>query len=186
RYLLGSVAFQGNCKSSDITFRIDGTLVAPMDYRVLGQADNWLSFEGVSGVSIIGGALDTKGSLLWACKAAGSKCPKGATTLSFTNSNSIRINGLFSLNSQMFHIVINGCQNVHVEGVKVIVAGIHVQLSTNVMIKGSSIRTRDDCISIGPGTKNLWIERVTCGPGHGIMYHQFYIFIHCSILSYDH
>ncbi|KAH9765410.1 Pectin lyase-like superfamily protein [Citrus sinensis] len=67
--------------SSDITFRIDGTLVAPADYCVLGQADNWLSFEGVSGVSIIGGALDAKGSSLWACKASGTNCPDGATVL---------------------------------------------------------------------------------------------------------
>ncbi|KAJ4722322.1 polygalacturonase-like [Melia azedarach] len=175
RYLLGPVVFKGDCKNSDTTFRIDGTLVAPMDYRVLGQADNWLSFEGVSGVSIIGGALDAKGSGLWACKAAGSNCPKGATTLSITNSNNIRINRLLSLNSQMFHIVINRCQDVHVEGVKIIAAGdspntdgFHVQLSTNVMIDNSSIKTGDDCVSIGPGTKNLWIERVTCGPGHGI------------------
>ncbi|XP_024046633.1 polygalacturonase-like [Citrus clementina] len=175
RYLLGSVAFNGDCKSSDITFRIDGTLVAPADYRVLGQADNWLSFEGVSGVSIIGGALDAKGSSLWACKASGTNCPDGATTLSFTNSNNIRINGLLSLNSQMFHIVINGCKDVHVEGVTVIAPGnspntdgIHVQLSMNVKITNCTIKTGDDCIPIGPGTKNLWIERVTCGPGHGI------------------
>ncbi|KAJ4722321.1 polygalacturonase-like [Melia azedarach] len=175
RYLLGSMAFKGDCKSPDITIRIDGTLVAPTDYRVLGQANNWLSFEGVSGVSIIGGALDAKGSALWVCKAAGSNCPNGATTLSITNSNNIRINRLLSLNSQMFHIVINGCQDVHIEGVKVIAAGdspntdgIHVQLSRNVMIRGSSIKTGDDCISIGPGTKNLWIERINCGPGHGI------------------
>lgn len=96
-------------------------------------------------------------------------------TLSFINSNNININGLLSLNSQMFHIVINGCQNVKVEGIKVIAAGdspntdgIHVQLSTNVEIINSSIKTGDDCISIGPGTKNLWIEGVKCGPGHGI------------------
>lgn len=75
----------------------------------------------------------------------------------------------------MFHIVINGCQNVHMEGVKVIAAGnspntdgIHVQRSINVAIINSAIRTGDDCISIGPGTKNLWIEHITCGPGHGI------------------
>ncbi|XP_021674959.2 polygalacturonase-like isoform X2 [Hevea brasiliensis] len=175
RYLLGSMVFKGACKSPDITIRIDGTLVAPGDYHILGQAANWLSFEGVVGISIVGGALDAKGSPLWACKAKGSNCPNGATTLSFTNSNNIKINGLLSLNSQMFHIVINGCQNVNVEGIKVIAAGdspntdgIHVQLSTNVVIMNSSIKTGDDCISIGPGTKNLWIEGVKCGPGHGI------------------
>ena len=82
RYLLGSVAFRGECKSPSITFLINGTLVAPTDYRVLGQANNWLSFEGVSHVSIIGGALDAKGTSLWACKtAAGSNCPNGATVL---------------------------------------------------------------------------------------------------------
>ncbi|GMI80467.1 hypothetical protein like AT3G59850 [Hibiscus trionum] len=80
-----------------------------------------------------------------------------------------------SLNSQMFHIVINGCKNVHIQGVKIIAAGdspntdgIHVQLSTDVEILKTSIKTGDDCISIGPGTKNLWVEQVTCGPGHGI------------------
>ncbi|OAY60130.1 polygalacturonase [Manihot esculenta] len=175
RYLLGSMVFGGGCKSPDITIRIDGTLVAPGDYRILGKAANWLSFEGVAGVSIVGGALDAKGSALWACKAKGKNCPSGATSLSFTNSNNIKIKGLLSLNSHMFHIVINGCQNVNVEGIKVIAAGdspntdgIHVQLSNNIAIINSNIKTGDDCISIGPGTQNLWIERVKCGPGHGI------------------
>ncbi|EOY19569.1 Glycoside hydrolase [Theobroma cacao] len=175
RYLLGSMAFKGDCKSPQITIRIDGTLVAPGDYSVLGKSASWLSFEGVSDVSIIGGALDAKGPALWACKTSHTNCPSGATTLSFTNSNNVRINGLTSFNSQMFHIVINGCQNVHIQGVKIIAAGnspntdgIHVQLSTNVEIINCSIKTGDDCISIGPGTKSLWVERVTCGPGHGI------------------
>ncbi|MBA0869772.1 hypothetical protein Goshw_003106, partial [Gossypium schwendimanii] len=145
-----------------------GTIVAPLDYGVLGKSNNWFSFEDVSGVSIIGrGTFDAKGPSLWACKASNSNsCPSGATTLSFTNSNNIRINGLTSLNSQMFHIVINGCQNVHLEGVKIIAAGnspntdgIHVQLSRNVEILSTSIKTGDDCISIGPGTENLWIEQ---------------------------
>ncbi|KAH7514850.1 hypothetical protein FEM48_Zijuj11G0134100 [Ziziphus jujuba var. spinosa] len=175
RYLLSSMSFKGDCKSLHITFQIDGTLVAPADYRILGQFENWFSFEGVSRVSIVGGALDAKGPALWACKASGKGCPSGATTLSFTDSSDIRIDGLMSLNSQMFHIVINRCQNVHIQGVKIIANGnspntdgIHVQLSRNVAIVNTSIRTGDDCVSIGPGTKNLWIERIVCGPGHGI------------------
>ncbi|KAL5580083.1 hypothetical protein UlMin_012525 [Ulmus minor] len=177
RYLLHPLAFEGeDCKSSDITFRIDGTLVAPADYRILGQAENWLSFYRVNRVSIIGGALDAKGASLWTCKAAGgTNCPNGATTLSFSYSSNIKVIGLLSLNSQMFHIVVNHCQDVHMEGVKVIANGnspntdgIHVQFSKNVTILNSSIQTGDDCISIGPGTQNLWIEHIACGPGHGI------------------
>lgn len=80
RYLLRPLAFNGPCKSPHITFRIDGTLVAPSDYRVLGSADNWLDFQGVSGVDIVGGALDARGSALWACKtSATNSCPSGAT-----------------------------------------------------------------------------------------------------------
>ncbi|KAE8669782.1 Polygalacturonase [Hibiscus syriacus] len=164
RYLIGSVAFRGLCKSPHITFRIDGTLVAPLDYRVLGKNTNWISFGGVNGVSIVGGALDAKGSFLWACNIP-----------TLTVLLEPRIHRLKSLNSQMFHIVINGCEKVHVQGVKIRAAGnspntdgIHVQSSKNVNIIKCSIKTGDDCISIGPGTKDLWIERVICGPGHGI------------------
>ncbi|XP_022973230.1 polygalacturonase-like [Cucurbita maxima] len=46
--------------------------------------------------------------------------------------------------------------------------GIHVQQPSNVTIINSSISNGDDCISIGPGTSNLWMESITCGPGHRI------------------
>lgn len=98
-------------------------------------------------------------------------------TLGFSSSNNIVVSGLVSLNSQMFHIVINGCQNVKMQGVKVSASGnspntdgIHVQMSSEVTILNSKIATGDDCVSIGPGTSNLWIENVACGPGHGIRY----------------
>ncbi|KAF1862031.1 hypothetical protein Lal_00026548, partial [Lupinus albus] len=73
--------------------------------------------------------------------------------------------------------VFNGCENVKIEGVKIIADGnspntdgIHVQMSSNIIILKSKIRTGDDCISIGPGTRNLHIENIECGPGHGISY----------------
>ncbi|KAF3451086.1 hypothetical protein FNV43_RR07175 [Rhamnella rubrinervis] len=176
RFLLRNVVFSGQCKNSAITFRIAGTLVAPSDYRVIGNAGNWLMFDHVNGVTISGGVLDGQGTALWACKSSGKNgCPSGATTLEFSNSNNIVINGVTSLNSQMFHIVINGCHNVKMLGVKVLASGnspntdgIHVQMSTAVTILNSKMSTGDDCVSIGPGTTNLWIENVACGPGHGI------------------
>ncbi|XP_074265581.1 polygalacturonase-like [Silene latifolia] len=77
--------------------------------------------------------------------------------------------------SRVFHIAITGCQNVHIEGVDIIASadspntdGIHVQSSTQVAILDSTMRTGDDCISTGPGVKNVHIEGVLCGPGHGI------------------
>ncbi|KAJ6908798.1 polygalacturonase-like [Populus alba x Populus x berolinensis] len=171
-FALGQVRFQGPCKNNAILVRIDGTLVAPSDYGVLGKAQNWLIFEHVNGVTISGGTLDGQGAGLWSCKNSDLFMVQ---SLEFSNSNNIAITGLASLNSQMFHIVINACQDVNVQGVRVSAAGdspntdgIHVQSSTGVTILNSRIGTGDDCVSIGPGTSNLWIENVACGPGHGI------------------
>ena len=80
RFLLRSATFGGQCHNKAITFTIDGTLVAPSDYRVTENADKWLQFEGVNGVSIRGGVLDGQGTALWSCKNSGKgNCPTGAT-----------------------------------------------------------------------------------------------------------
>ncbi|XP_062150086.1 polygalacturonase-like [Alnus glutinosa] len=175
KFYLRQVVFNGPCRNKAIFIRIDATLVAPSDYRVLGNSGNWLVFRHVTGVTLSGGILDGQGTGLWACKASGKSCPTGATTLQFSNSNNIMVSGLTSLNSQMFHIVVNGCRNVKMQGVKVFANGnspntdgIHVQSSSGVTILNSKIQTGDDCISIGPGATNLWIENIACGPGHGI------------------
>ncbi|KAL3619881.1 hypothetical protein CASFOL_034793 [Castilleja foliolosa] len=175
-YLLRNAYFSGNlCKNTAITMRIDGTLVAPSDYNAIGKSGSWLQFERVTGVSIYGGTLDGQGAKLWACKNSGESCPKGATSLAFYNSNNIKINGLASLHSQMFHILIDGCKNVELTNVKISAPGnspntdgIHVGQSTGVTITNSKIGTGDDCVSIGPGASDLWIENLSCGPGHGI------------------
>ncbi|KAL8061495.1 hypothetical protein ABFX02_02G089800 [Erythranthe guttata] len=174
-FLIKHLNFKGPCRNKGITFRVDGTLVAPTNYNNIGDANYWLLFEWADGVSINGGTLDGRGVALWACKKNGKNCPSGVTTLAFSNSKNVAINGLTSRNSQMFHIVINGCENVKLQGVNVSASGnspntdgIHVQLSKGVSILQSKISTGDDCVSIGPGTTNLLIEKVHCGPGHGI------------------
>lgn len=85
--------------------------------------------------------------------------------------------GLKSLNSQLFHVILDGCHNARLQNVNFSASGIspntdgiHIENSSGVTISGASIGTGDDCVSIGPGTSNVWIENVSCGPGHGIRY----------------
>ncbi|CAL5414227.1 unnamed protein product [Camellia sinensis] len=52
---------QRRCKNSAMTIRIDGTPVTPLNSNVLGNVRNWLLFEGVYGVSIVGGVIDGQG-----------------------------------------------------------------------------------------------------------------------------
>ncbi|PPD74185.1 hypothetical protein GOBAR_DD28885 [Gossypium barbadense] len=46
--------------------------------------------------------------------------------------------------------------------------GIHIRRSDEVNVLNTEIKTGDDCVSIGDGSKNLVMNGVTCGPGHGI------------------
>ncbi|KAL5703780.1 endo-polygalacturonase [Ranunculus cassubicifolius] len=173
RYFIKQVTFRGPCKNTATTFKIDGTLVAP-SYTVLNTA-NWIYFSRVTGLTIIGGTLDGQGTSFWACRNAKKGCPGGARNLAFNMSFNIRILGLTSINSQVTHIVINKSITLLMQGLKIVAPadspntdGIHIQLSSNVTIRGTSISTGDDCVSIGIGTKNLLIEESSCGPGHGI------------------
>uniref|UniRef100_A0A1D1YA19 Exopolygalacturonase n=1 Tax=Anthurium amnicola TaxID=1678845 RepID=A0A1D1YA19_9ARAE len=176
RFLLSKAAFSGPCRSP-VTVRMDGTLVAPSYYGSSHDSshEKWIEFDGVDGLSVYGGVLDGRGAALWTCKASGRSCPAGITTLTFSDSKNVAVSGLTSINSKLYHVVIHGCRGVSLQGVQIVAPGnspntdgIHVQMSTGVTVTGAVIRTGDDCVSIGPGTTDLWIERVSCGPGHGI------------------
>ncbi|KAJ8773969.1 hypothetical protein K2173_009400 [Erythroxylum novogranatense] len=175
RYLLKKIDFVGPCINHDITFHISGTLMAPSDYWILGATEHWIAFQNVVGVTVLGGIINAQGTALWKCKAARKRCPMGTTSLVVTNSKFVVIKGLKSLNSQMFNIVIHRCRNVKLKGVKIFASakspntdGIHVDLSKAVQITNSDIRSGDDCISIGPGSTQVVVDTINCGPGHGI------------------
>lgn len=75
----------------------------------------------------------------------------------------------------MFHFFVSQSANVRIHGVKLYAPswspntdGIHIQNSNGITVTYSLIKTGDDCISMGPGSKNIWIDRIACGPGHGI------------------
>ncbi|WCJ21827.1 Pectin lyase-like superfamily protein [Euphorbia peplus] len=173
RYLIKPVEFRGPCKRS-IKIAISGSIIAP-DYREFRNSSTWILFIRVNQISLFGGTFDGKGASFWACRASGNNCPAGARSITFNFANDVIVSGLTSINSQVTHLVVNSCKNVQVRNVKMIAPdespntdGIHVQGSNNVTIYGSTLRSGDDCISIGPGTFNLHMSHIKCGPGHGI------------------
>ncbi|KAK6124922.1 hypothetical protein DH2020_041333 [Rehmannia glutinosa] len=79
------------------------------------------------------------------------------------------------MNSQKFHVVIDGCINATISRLHIIAPstspntdGIDVGSSTNVLINNCTMETGDDCIAIKGGTSNVTISEIACGPGHGI------------------
>ncbi|KAI3930420.1 hypothetical protein MKW92_014128 [Papaver armeniacum] len=175
-YLVNTIAFSGPCKSARVTVRIDGKIQAPpSSYWEIGNYGNWILFQGINGLTINGGILDARGSPFWICRRASAYCPQGATSLSFNNVKNGIVSGIVSMDSQKAHMAINGCKSMKIRKVTLIAPsqspntdGIDIQSSTSIKILDSSIRTGDDCIAIGPGTKSLLVQRVVCGPGHGI------------------
>lgn len=100
-------------------------------------------------------------------------------SLTIANSRDVVVSGVRSVDSELFHVVVLQCVGVTVRGVTVEAPanspntdGIHIHMSSHVSVYDARIGTGDDCISVGPGNSNLWIERVACGPGHGIRYYD--------------
>lgn len=93
----------------------------------------------------------------------------------FMKVNNGRITNLAFKDSKGFHIAIHQSANVVIRAVDITAPadspntdGIHISGSTLVRITGITIGTGDDCISIGPGSYNITVANVLCGPGHGI------------------
>nr|XP_048324659.1 polygalacturonase At1g48100-like [Ziziphus jujuba var. spinosa] len=104
----------------------------------------------------------------------GSDCDSPAA-IRFLGSSNVRMQGLRVENSPKFQIVLDKCQDIHVEFLSFKspadnpnTDGIHVENSKNIEIYHSTISIGDDCISIGAGSFNVDIKNITCGPGHGI------------------
>ncbi|WOL11251.1 polygalacturonase-like protein [Canna indica] len=172
RFLVSQALFTGPCKNTALRIFIQGTLLAPSGYI---DATLWITFKYVEGLSVYGGTLDGRGQAFWACKKAGRSCPYGATSLTVGQSKNVLLSGMTLINSELFHMSIYASNGVTVKGARITAPGdspntdgIHVQMSSFVTITESTMRTGDDCISMGAGSTDVWIEKISCGPGHGI------------------
>ncbi|KAM7498396.1 hypothetical protein LguiA_022810 [Lonicera macranthoides] len=182
-FLLNQVTIEGPCKAP-MTLRLEAILKAPADPAQLKPDLEWVTFRNIDQFTMIGGGtFDGQGKTAWAnndCKATG-KCNKLPNNLSFNFLTNTVIQGITSLDSNVHSRVVDwdvhmlGCKNISfvhftitAPGDSLNTDGIHISRSIGVKITKSDIKTGDDCVSIGDGSQQVTIEKVTCGPGHGI------------------
>ncbi|KAF0895289.1 hypothetical protein E2562_008601 [Oryza meyeriana var. granulata] len=172
--MVSRVRFAGPCRSGAVTMNITGaTVVAPVPYA---GVQLWIVFDNVDGVSVAGGTLDGRGQAFWACRRAGrSDCPAATRSLTIYRSTNVVVRGLTSRDSAGIHVTVQASAGVAIVDTVVSAPGdspntdgIHIKQSTGVTVRNAVIGTGDDCVSMVEGSSDVWIEAVTCGPGHGI------------------
>ncbi|KAE8789109.1 Exopolygalacturonase [Hordeum vulgare] len=175
-FLTGALNFTGPCKGDGVTIKLEGNLLASNDLSKFPS--NWIEIMRIKNLVITGkGSIDGQGKAVWTKNS----CQKNYNCKILPNSlvldfcDDALIEGISIINSKFFHMNIYECKGVTVKDVKVNAPGdspntdgIHMGDSSNVNIIDTTIAVGDDCISIGPGSKQVNISGVTCGPGHGI------------------
>ncbi|XP_037438645.1 exopolygalacturonase-like [Triticum dicoccoides] len=189
-YYMGPAQFHGPCKASSLTFLLQaskhapcscvggGTLKAATDLSRFGN--DWIEFGWVKGLIVAGqngAAIDGQGAASWPFN----KCPIRKdckvlpTSVLFVNNENTVVKDISSVNSKFFHFALLQNKNtqminlrINAPGTSPNTDGVHIERCSGVTIVDTKISTGDDCISIGQGNDNIDIQRVTCGPGHGM------------------
>ncbi|TQD97180.1 hypothetical protein C1H46_017269 [Malus baccata] len=183
KFLVNPVVFGGPCKPKIINFLILGRLLAPNSpeaWKGLDQSQ-WLAFKRVSGLKVAGpGRINGRGKGWWDQSCRDHPGLKGCTVLAptavkFVSCNNSSIGDVHFVNSSQVHVLIEGCEGIHIENVLIEAPerspntdGIHISASRYVFVTNAIIATGDDCVSIGDHTSNIIVSYVKCGPGHGI------------------
>ncbi|KAL8513410.1 hypothetical protein ACS0TY_012755 [Phlomoides rotata] len=175
QFVASEIVFQGPC-TSHMTLDIQGTLLAysdPSSYT--GSA--WIQIERVNGILITGGGtINGRGQEVWqyarGSDGSGALLP---TSLVLQTVQNAQMNFLNFIDSMGFHTKVTDSNDITINNLRITAPadspntdGMHLSSSINVNITDSVIGTGDDCISVGHGTENILIARITCGPGHGL------------------
>ncbi|KAK3437086.1 hypothetical protein EUGRSUZ_C01750 [Eucalyptus grandis] len=143
------------------------------------ESQSWILFSKINGLKVTGegtGYLDGRGQIWW------NKAYKSSilfTTRSigvtFYQIENLELSGLTHLDSPRVHIRLENCTGAKLTSLLIQAPddspntdGIAIGSSSHIQIHDSTIRTGDDCIAIKGGTSFLDVNRVKCGPGHGI------------------
>ncbi|XP_044478103.1 exopolygalacturonase-like [Mangifera indica] len=172
-FLLSPVTLEGPCKAA-IEVEVQGTLKALTNSKVTKDG-SWVTFQRIEHFTLSGGGtFDGQGDKVWGT-CGNNFCKQLPINIRFDFIINGFVQNIKSLNSKQFHINVLGCNELTFQRVNIIAPadshntdGIHIGRSNGIKIIDSDIRTGDDCVSIGDGSKNISITNVKCGPGHGI------------------
>ncbi|KAG0524227.1 hypothetical protein BDA96_07G192400 [Sorghum bicolor] len=174
-FAVGAVEFEGPCRNGGApAVVIDGVLQPCAGCRL--SSDAWITFSGLNNLLVTGdgGTLDGQGAGSDDDKVK-SKSKTTTTTLVFDGVTNSTLRGLAFVNSRGFHVNIRRSSRVVAEGLGIHAPahsrntdGVHVGLSSHIRVLDSVIGTGDDCVSVGPGSVDVVVDGVICGPGHGL------------------
>ncbi|KMS95591.1 hypothetical protein BVRB_006790 [Beta vulgaris subsp. vulgaris] len=178
QFAVSQVVFAGPCKGpGPIVVQITGTVKAVPDISMYPEPE-WLIFERLNGLVIFGGGtIDGQGAHVWkyADCNINPQCARLPSSIVLKNVNNASIRRITSLNPMGFHYFITTSTNIRMQRLHIKAPGdspntdgIHISSSNLVKIARSRIETGDDCIGILQGSTRLAINKITCGPGHGI------------------
>ncbi|TYH01055.1 hypothetical protein ES288_A09G026900v1 [Gossypium darwinii] len=166
-FLLQPLTFNGkHCNSNNITFQIDGRIIAPTKpsaWECNTNCHRWIGFKNFDGLHIQGsGTINGQGDNWWKLS-----CKDNQKGFMIGHSKNVDIKGLTFEDSPKMHIAFEDSTSIHATQLTIKAPGnspntdgIHIQRSTNVSIHNTTIQTGDDCISIGDGSKYINITNI--------------------------
>ncbi|TYH04852.1 hypothetical protein ES288_A08G038300v1 [Gossypium darwinii] len=121
KFLLQPLTFNGECRPKNITFQIDGILIAPSDPSSWKcketNCNNWITFQHFDGLIIQGtGSLHGQGQKWWQMGCMHNKVlcsSQKAASFAILDSKNVHISGLTSMDSRKWHISIERSSSVH-------------------------------------------------------------------------
>ncbi|KAJ4841178.1 hypothetical protein Tsubulata_015536 [Turnera subulata] len=175
-FMSRQVALKGPC-NGPIHFTVRGVLLAPTDLSSL-HLNPWISFQYIDRLTINGGGkLNGQGPSAWPYNdcSRNPKCFQLPVSVRMDFLTHSQIRNITLIDSKSAHLTIFGCKNLKIKNIQISAPGdspntdgIDIGGSQNIQILDSQIGTGDDCISLGPGSKQINVSNINCGPGHGL------------------
>ncbi|XP_072997665.1 exopolygalacturonase-like isoform X1 [Typha latifolia] len=178
-FLVGPIDFKGPCVSDPSpSVQILGELKAPTSVATFSGRSSWIEFSNLHEFVLNGGGIiDGQGAETWKgtnCQHQ-KKCKQPPISVRFMKTVGGQISNLTLRDSKGFHVAFHHCSSITIDHLNISAPsdspntdGIHISGTVNINVTNIFVGTGDDCISIGPGSINVSISDVTCGPGHGI------------------